>query len=67
MKTCKKCNKNKEINEFYKNKAKKDGFDIYCKICNKENTLKLAQKYPEKHNKKGIRWRANNLEKSREM
>lgn len=33
MKTCLKCNVKKEQSEFHKDKIKKDGFNIYCKLC----------------------------------
>ncbi len=32
-KYCFKCKKEKEINQFNKNKAKKDGLSTYCKSC----------------------------------
>lgn len=35
-KVCSKCNQIKTISEFTKNKAKKDGYNNYCKDCNKE-------------------------------
>ena len=34
-KTCSKCIQNKVLSEFTKNKAKKDGYNSYCKQCNK--------------------------------
>ena len=38
MKTCSKCNKNKESTEFYKNsKNKKTGLSTWCKECQKAN------------------------------
>ena len=33
MKTCKRCNRTKPTDEFYKNTGKSDGIDIYCKPC----------------------------------
>lgn len=36
MKTCSKCKIEKSLNEFNKNKAKKDGHSYYCKPCEHE-------------------------------
>lgn len=36
MKQCKKCNENKELNHYTKDKNVKDGFNRYCKSCIKE-------------------------------
>ena len=35
MKNCFKCNTLKETSEFYKNKARLDGLQVYCKLCMK--------------------------------
>lgn len=43
MKYCPCCKIKKEYNEFYKNKARKDGVDVYCIVCMKEK-LKYKQK-----------------------
>lgn len=45
MKICNKCNLEKELDLFYKDKTKKDGYMNYCKSCKK--------KY-EEHNKEKI-------------
>ena len=44
-KQCLKCNENKFLNQFNKNKAKKDGLDIYCKDCIKEKAKKYYNPY----------------------
>lgn len=36
MKICKKCNIDKELDEFYKNKKSKDGYNHSCKECDGE-------------------------------
>lgn len=36
LKWCYKCQQNKTLSEFYKNKTKKDGLRDECKICHKE-------------------------------
>lgn len=33
MKNCTKCNNTKEINNFHKDKSKKDGYNHWCKEC----------------------------------
>ena len=43
MKTCSKCKEEKLTNNFYKNKAQKDGYDNQCKDC--------KQKYHEDNKK----------------
>jgi len=53
MKVCSKCKKEKEKSEFYKNKARYDGFCNYCKECdkkkpvNKEKALSRHKKWRE--------------------
>lgn len=36
MKLCPKCHVEKELLCFYKNRARKDGVDVYCKVCSRE-------------------------------
>jgi len=59
IKICKKCNTEKEFNEFHKSNAIKDGFKNECKICIKlyrENNI-------EKYKKMEKEYRDNNKEK----
>ena len=53
MKTCSKCNTEKPLTEFVKNKARKDGVSVYCKPCTKEyfSTPKWKE-YENNRNKK---------------
>ena len=45
MKKCSSCNFEKAFDKFYKNKARNDGIDVYCILCNKEKqTYKQEQK-----------------------
>jgi hypothetical protein len=32
-KTCRKCGKDKQLGEFYKDSSKKDGYQSLCKVC----------------------------------
>jgi hypothetical protein len=74
MKTCKKCNLEKELSLFYKNKSTKDGLNSYCKICfkeirkesyvkNKENTLLSCKKWLNNNKEKMQKYREDNKEK----
>ena len=76
QKKCTKCQEIKSINEFHKNKLKKDGIDIYCKICtrnrvakhyndNKEKYIAKNREYAktDKAKKKRKEWQQSNKEK----
>ena len=49
MRTCLSCKKEKPLDEFYKERSRKDGLDIYCKICKrrkvKDNKEKSSKRY----------------------
>lgn len=73
-KKCTKCNTERDVTYFYKNKLTKDGFQFHCKLCNKKynenNKEKIAKKASEYYqNKKEYKllknkeWRKNNKEK----
>lgn len=40
QKYCKRCNETKLVSNFYKNKHKKDGLQVYCKPCMKNENQK---------------------------
>jgi len=48
MKTCYKCNLEKDVIHFNKNKSKSDGLDIYCKPC----VIEKSRKYSPRKEKK---------------
>lgn len=65
IKYCNKCGKNKTLEEFYKCKSKKDGYQSNCKECkrlsnkdykikNRDKIKKVAKKYREKHPHRGV-------------
>jgi hypothetical protein len=47
-KICSICKIEKDLSCFYKNKKTKDGFDIYCKICNDKSRQLRHKKEPWK-------------------
>jgi len=49
-KICKECGQMKPLEEFHKNKRKKDGKTSKCKECLKKYTQKLKDKNNEKNN-----------------
>jgi hypothetical protein len=66
MKTCKKCEESKDYSSFYKDKSIKDGFDIYCKECNK---IRKAQYYLDNKewiDERNSKWKEANRDKLRE-
>jgi len=48
MKTCKKCNNTKPIDQFYKNHRLKDGLTTTCKKCLNEKTRQYRIKNRDK-------------------
>jgi len=66
-KICNKCNTEKEINLFYKEKTKKDGIDFMCKDC-KNKLRKIAYKNNrDKYIEISRDYRLNNPEKLKEI
>lgn len=56
-KKCARCNENKPLSSFYKNKHTKNGYSVYCKECNKiicqiyhnTNKKEVAKRVKNKH------------------
>jgi len=63
MKECIICKIIKDIDDFYKNKKSKDGYEGKCKICNKKLSKESAQRNKEQVKKNHKKWRDNNKEK----
>jgi len=61
VKTCSKCAKALEEDQFYKDKSKKDGLRPDCKPCMWSGVDKAN------HNRLSAKWRAENPDKCREM
>lgn len=65
MKFCKKCNQNKEKDNFGKDKQKTDGLNQYCKKCIKDRSAEQKIKNPEYYEKYARLYREKNREKLR--
>ena len=48
-KKCSKCDKEKSLKEFYKDKTRKGGFSYECKNCTIRRQKESNKKYPERH------------------
>lgn len=66
MKTCARCKLEKNESEFCKNKCKKDGLCVYCKICKSLESKKYNKENREKCADKLRRWREKNPNKNKE-
>lgn len=65
MKTCKKCNTEKAPDEFYNQKAYKDGLDPMCIICRKKSNKEYHDKHRQNVIDRSAQWRKDNLERDR--
>ncbi len=66
MKVCNRCKESKSLDEFYKNRASKDGKTNMCKICDKQTTHKWQTTNPERMRETIDKWTKNNYERWRE-
>ena len=62
-KVCNKCNKEKSLTEYHKDKSKKDGFRSDCKKCNCASRKKWREENPEKIKAARKKWQKENPEK----
>lgn len=65
-KKCPKCGKIKDIGEFYKNKARRDGFSVYCKECTSEQSHDYYVRNQDECRERLNAWRAKNRDYVRE-
>lgn len=63
MKVCAKCKENVKLNEFGKDKRRKDGLNCYCKGCVNICSTKYREENTEKVKNKHIRYSEENPEK----
>lgn len=81
-KRCPKCGETKSIDEFYKNKSRKDGYSVWCKGCDNTNHKKYVQnnkehmreyeryeyyKHHEDHKRRSREYVKNNKEKVKQI
>lgn len=61
-KICSKCIEPRKLTDFHKDKGKKDGLRVWCKVCCK----KYAEVNKEYHTEATKEWRLNNKERNKE-
>ena len=66
-KICSRCKKEFSIDNFYKNKSKKDGHNCYCKDCANKSKDKWSINNKEKERNTAKVWRKKNKEKLRKQ
>ena len=66
MKTCTKCNEEKELLEFYEKRGSKDGRSRECKTCLNGRSKEYQKSHPEMHRTCDNRWKSENKDKIRE-
>lgn len=65
-KKCTKCGEIKSINEFYKDKAKKDGYRADCKLCNSQNCKIYYKNNSTTIKQRAAQWSKNNPQRANE-
>ena len=63
LKVCSKCKVDKPVNEFHKNRSRKDGLGHYCKLCARAATRTNYRINPEKMVANVAKWQKANPEK----
>jgi hypothetical protein len=64
-KQCNKCQRTKNIKNFYKDSSRPDGISYICKICDKHKFKKWKIKNKDQYNKTISEWREKNIDKVR--
>ena len=82
MKRCPGCGVQKPHHDYYKNKRRKDGVSVYCKVCFSEKRKERYERNKSKYNKRSSdyyfknkekimeahkRWRAKDKERTKKM
>jgi len=63
MKTCSRCQEEKQISEFHKDRQRKDGLYPWCKFCVNKQSSNWARKNKEKKAASCKLWKRNNRER----
>ena len=63
MKKCNRCNQEKCLDQFYKNKLAKDGVGSQCKVCSNSASVAWYKANSEVERLKKRTWRQNNPDK----
>src|SRR5690349_2739018 len=66
-KQCRKCGELKDISAFSKHKSSKDGIRSICRECQSTERKVYYQENKDVEIARAIEWRANNLEKAKEI
>ena len=61
MKHCTKCDTTKSLEEFGRNANRKDGRQVYCKVCTKVINAEYYKKSPEQNEKRRA-WKVQQVE-----
>lgn len=64
-KVCKRCNKEKPIGEFSRNKTRRDGLQDYCKVCNNIINKQWLDKHREQYKQSQTEWYKRNKDRLR--
>ena len=67
MKTCFRCETEKDTDAFGGNRSRPDGLSSYCKPCNKQYKKDYHEKNSEKHSMNSKKWRESHKEEKKEM
>ncbi len=66
MKKCSKCQISKPLDNFNKNRAKRDGLSTECKLCKRQNDAKYRENNANEISVSQKQYRVNNTEKLKE-
>lgn len=62
MKICTSCKESKNLKEFNRDRKRKDGLSIYCRLCGSVKAKAWVAANKEKHKAACAKWYANNKE-----
>ena len=65
MKTCSKCKRELSLNEFYINRASKDGYTAFCKVCTSVDNKNWHKKNKDRNSVRCAAWRNENKERNK--